>query len=81
MCEAARERYWGVLCHQCSDKIGLARVRYDEETGKMLPPTLRATQFLADCPHGHSRDMYLESELIDFEGPALLEFPTHPDFR
>jgi|HubBroStandDraft_2_1064218.scaffolds.fasta_scaffold187244_1 hypothetical protein len=81
MSESAKEVYWGVKCHQCGDLIGLAKVRYDQASGKVLPPTVKATNFKADCPQGHSRDFYSVSEVIEFQGPAVLAFPTHPDFR
>jgi hypothetical protein len=42
---------------------------------------VKATNFKADCPQGHSRDFYSVSEVIEFQGPAVLAFPTHPDFR
>ena len=76
-----QKMYWGVACRTCTEMVALARVAFDAE-GKPIPPPLPSPyQFEAECPRGHGCETYSRNEVIMFQGPAALEFQTHPAFQ
>jgi hypothetical protein len=71
--------YWGVRCQSCGGWVGLASVRHDPITDKVLLPPVLPNWFQADCPCYHIHETYALSDVRIFEGQLELHFRDSND--